>query len=207
MCLCLECYSLRYEDTDNFSCKHSHPHRYDCGGGKAELHQGSWRTNRGWLVRRWQIRRSGRPVYGPREVRVQPGEHEIALRDPRYEDYVTKVSVQPGKTTKIHYKLKKLTPPKGPFGRVRFGGDGQESLISIAAGDTGPVYVNDKFAGFIDELNNAGGGMLIPPGTYTIRAETQKYGVCNSDDHCRGQKVTRHSAGEEVRARFLPGRG
>jgi hypothetical protein len=126
----------------------------------------------------------------PEKYAIQPGEHEIALKDPRYEDYTTKVSVQPGKTTKIHYKLKKLTPPKGPFGRVRFGGDGDESFISIAAGDTGPVYVNEKFAGFIDELNNARGGMLIPPGTYTIRAESKKYGVITRTVTVEANKVT-----------------
>jgi hypothetical protein len=125
----------------------------------------------------------------PETYEIQPGEHEIALKDPRYEDYVTKVSVRPGKTTKIHYKLKKLAVPKGPFGRVRFGGDGVESRISIAAGDTGPVYVNDKFAGFIDELNNAGGGMLIPAGTYTIRAESQKFGVITQTVTVEANKV------------------
>jgi hypothetical protein len=126
----------------------------------------------------------------PEKYEVQPGEHEITFKDPRYEDYSTKVSIQPGKTTKLHYKLKKLPPPKGPFGRVRFGGDGVESRISIAAGDTGPVYVNDKFAGFIDELNNAGGGMLIPAGTYTIRAESQKFGVITQTVTVEANKVT-----------------
>ncbi len=126
----------------------------------------------------------------PETYEIQPGEHEIALKDPRYEDYSTKVSIRPGKTTKIHYKLKKLEPPKGPFGRVRFGGDGGESWIAVAAGDTGPVYVNDKFAGFIDELNNAGGGMLLPVGTYTLRAESKKYGVVTRTVTIEANKVT-----------------
>jgi hypothetical protein len=126
----------------------------------------------------------------PEKYEIQPGEHEIALRDPRYEDYSTKVNIRPGKTTKIHYKLKKLPPPQGPFGRVRFGGDGEESWVSITAGDTGPVYVNDKFAGFIDELNNAGGGMLVPAGTYTIRAESKKYGVVTQTVTVEANKVT-----------------
>jgi hypothetical protein len=126
----------------------------------------------------------------PEKYEVQPGQYEITLRDPRYEDYTTRVTVQPGKTAKISYKLKKLEPPKGPFGRVRFGGDGAESLMSITAGDTGPVYVNDKFWGFIDELNNRGGGILIPPGTYTIRAESQKYGVVSRTVTVEAGKVT-----------------
>ncbi len=119
----------------------------------------------------------------PEKYSVDPGEREISLKDPRYEDFTTKATVQPGKTTKISYKLKKVEPPKGPFGRLRFGGDGSESFISVTAGDTGPVYINDKFFGFIDELNNAGGGILLPAGTYNVRAESQKYGTIN-------QKVT-----------------
>jgi len=126
----------------------------------------------------------------PEKYQVAPGEHEITLRDPRYEEYSTRVTVQPGKTTKISYKLKKLPPPTGPFGRVRFGGDGAESLTSIVEGDTGPVYVNDRFFGFIDELNNAGGGLLIPAGTYTIRAESSKYGVISRTVTVEANTVT-----------------
>ena len=50
-------------------------------------------------------------------------------------------------------------------------------------------YVNEKFAGFIDELNNARGGMLIPPGTYTIRAESKKFGVVTQTVTVEANKV------------------
>jgi PEGA domain len=107
----------------------------------------------------------------PEKYPLEPGEHEVTLRDPRYEDYTTKITVRPGKTTGLHYHLKPVELPKGPFGRLRFGGDGAESFLSVTGGDTGPIYINDKFFGFIDELNNAGGGLLLPPGTYNLRAE------------------------------------
>jgi hypothetical protein len=68
--------------------------------------------------------------------------------------------------------------------------DGDKSWISIMKGDTGPVYVNDKFAGFIDELNNDGGGMPIPSGSYTIRAESKKYGVITRTVTVEANKVT-----------------
>ncbi|MBM3745385.1 MAG: PEGA domain-containing protein [Acidobacteria bacterium] len=35
---------------------------------------------------------------------VAAGEHEVTLKDPRYEDYTTKVTIQPGKTAKVKYK-------------------------------------------------------------------------------------------------------
>lgn len=126
----------------------------------------------------------------PEKYRVPAGEHEITLRDPRYEDFTTRVTVRPGKTSKLSYKLKKLEPPKGPFGRLRFGGDGSESFISVTAGDTGPVYVNDKFWGFVDELNNAGGGILLPPGEYRVRAETNNFGTINQTVKIEANKVT-----------------
>ena len=106
----------------------------------------------------------------PEKYEVEPGDHEVTFKDPRFEDFSTKISVKAGKTSKVSYHLKAVTLPPPPYGRLRFGGDGQESFISVTAGDTGPIYINDKFYGFIDELNNAGGGMLLPPGTYEVHA-------------------------------------
>ena len=126
----------------------------------------------------------------PEKYPVAAGEHEVTLKDPRYEDFSTKVTVRSGKTTKLHYKLKRVEPAKGPFGRLRFGGDGSESFISVTGGDTGPVYINDKFWGFVDELNNAGGGALLPVGEYTVRAETVNFGTVNQKVKIEANKVT-----------------
>lgn len=126
----------------------------------------------------------------PEKYAVEPGEREITLRDPRFEDYSTKVTVTAGKTTKIKYKLKKLEPPKGPFGRIRFAPDLPESFISVAHGDLGPIYVNDRFWGFIDELNNPGGGILLPAGEYTVRAEPREFAPVNQKVTVEANKVT-----------------
>lgn len=126
----------------------------------------------------------------PEKYTVPAGEAEVALRDPRYEEYVTKVTIQPRKTTKIKYHLKKRTPPQGPFGRLRFGGGEAASFISVAAGDTSPVYVNDRFMGFMDELNNAGGGLLLPAGEYTVRCDSPIYGDINQKVTITANKVT-----------------
>jgi len=126
----------------------------------------------------------------PEKYAVDPGEHEITVKDPRYEDYTTKVTVQPKKTTKISFKLKKLEEPKPPFGRFRFGGGVPESFISVAAGDTSAVYINGKFFGYVDEFNNAGGGVLLPPGTYKVQVSSPIYGEINQDVTIEANKVT-----------------
>lgn len=110
------------------------------------------------------------------KYQIPAGDHEVVLRDPRYEDYATKITIRPRKTTKISYHMKKVEPAKPPFGRLRFGGDGDESFMSLTAGDTGAVYINDKYYGFIDELNNQGGGLLLNPGTYNVHVVSEKFG-------------------------------
>ena len=41
----------------------------------------------------------------PEKYPAPAGEVEIAFKDPRYEDFITKVTVRPKKTTKIKYAL------------------------------------------------------------------------------------------------------
>ncbi|HLK50194.1 MAG TPA: PEGA domain-containing protein [Bryobacteraceae bacterium] len=118
------------------------------------------------------------------------GEVEVTFREPRYEDYTTKVNVQARKTTKIKYTLKKREEPTGPFGRLRLGGGEAESFISVAAGDTGPIYLNDRFVGYVDELNNAGGGLLINPGTYDLLVDSQRFGQIHQKVTIEANKVT-----------------
>ena len=68
----------------------------------------------------------------PEKYEVEAGEHEITLREPRYEDYTTKVTVQPGKTTKVSYKMTKRPVPQPPFGRLRMSGGMAQSFISAS---------------------------------------------------------------------------
>src|SRR6266849_1233701 len=97
----------------------------------------------------------------PEKYHAPAGDVEVTFKDPRYEDYSTKVTVRLKKTTKIKYALKPVEPAKPPFGRFRLGGGEPESFISIAAGDTGAVYINDKFFGYVDELNSPGNCILL----------------------------------------------
>jgi hypothetical protein len=126
----------------------------------------------------------------PEKYSLPAGEHEITLKDPRYEDYTTKVTITDHKTTKIHYKMKKVEPAKPPFGRFRLKGGEPESFLSVASGDTGAVYINDKFYGYVDELNDAGGGILLNPGTYKLHVSSPLFGEINQEIKIEANKVT-----------------
>ena len=126
----------------------------------------------------------------PEKYPAPAGEVEVSFKDPRYEDYTTKVTVRPKKTTKLHYALKPVEPAKPPFGRFRLGGGEAESFISVATGDTGAVYINDKFFGYVDELNNPGGGILLNPGTYDLHVVSPIFGEIRQKITIEANKVT-----------------
>lgn len=90
---------------------------------------------------------------------VAPGEHEVKLVDPRYQDIVKKVTIEAGKKTVIHETMMRLPIPKPPYGYLRV-----ESPDHFGA-----VYVNDHFMGHVDEFSNAGQKLALPPGTYTVK--------------------------------------
>jgi hypothetical protein len=126
----------------------------------------------------------------PEKYPAPAGEVEVTFKDPRYEDYTTKITVRPRKTAKLKYSLKPVEPAKPPFGRFRLGGGEPESFISIAAGDTGAVYINDKFFGYVDELNNPGGGILLNPGTYDLHVVSPIFGEIRQKITIEANKVT-----------------
>jgi len=95
-----------------------------------------------------------------RKYAVAPGEHEIKLEEPRYEEIVTKATIQAGKTTTLSQTMKALPEAKPPFGRLR----------TVAPPDKfTAVYINGHFMGHAGEFNNSVQGLLLNPGTYTVK--------------------------------------
>jgi hypothetical protein len=95
-----------------------------------------------------------------RKYAVAPGEHEIKLEEPRYEEVVTKATIQAGKTFTLSQTMKPLAPAKPPFGRLR----------TVAPMDKFvAVYVNGRFMGHAGEFNNSVQGLLLNPGSYAVK--------------------------------------
>jgi hypothetical protein len=108
-----------------------------------------------------------------RKYALPAGEHEVRLTEPRYKEVVTKVTIQPGKTTVLEqnmewgpgYRLPEnavwepLPPANPPFGRLR----------AICEDKFAAVYLNGAFMGHAGEFNNWLQGVLINPGSYMVR--------------------------------------
>ncbi len=94
-----------------------------------------------------------------RKYVVATGSHEVKLSEPRYEDIITKITVEPGKTTKLNETMKALPLAKPPFGRLRV----------ISPDKFAAVYLNGKFMGHVDEFSNVAQGLLLNPGDYAVK--------------------------------------
>ena len=94
-----------------------------------------------------------------RKYTVAAGEHEVRLSEPRYEDVVTKVTIQAGKTTKLAQTMKELPLAKPPFGLLR----------TMCEDKFAAVYVNGKFMGHAGEFNNPVQGLQLNPGAYAVK--------------------------------------
>jgi hypothetical protein len=94
-----------------------------------------------------------------RTYAVAPGDHELKLVDPRYEEVTKKITVPAGKKLKLSESLKALPEPKGPFGSIR-----TQNPDKFAA-----VYVYDKYMGHVDEFSNSSQVLQLPVGEYKVK--------------------------------------
>ena len=108
-----------------------------------------------------------------RKYAVSPGQHEIKLVEPRYEEKTVTVTVEAGRTTKIKEQLKPIQLAKPPFGHLKI----------ERAGKYDAVYINGAYYGHADEFNGLNQGQNLVPGEYTVKLE-------KADGSVQEEKIT-----------------
>jgi PEGA domain len=104
---------------------------------------------------------------GDKKMLLLPGKHEIIVRQAWYQDYVEQALLEPGE---IH--MIKLAMAKEPHVATA----GATSELKIAA--TPPraaVFVDEQFAGHVDEFDGVGKAMLLTPGQHRVRIALPGY--------------------------------
>ena len=94
-----------------------------------------------------------------RKYAIPAGDHDLKIVDPRYEEVARKITITAGKETVVSEKLKLAPLAKPPFGILR----------TVGFEKYTPIFINDKFYGHADEFSNFAQGLLLPPGTYTVK--------------------------------------
>lgn len=94
-----------------------------------------------------------------RTYTLPAGTHEVVLREPRYREVSTKVTIEAGRTATLEQKLEAIPVDTPPFGKLK----------TRAPEKFTAVFVNGKFMGHADEFDNFAQGLLLKPGPYEVR--------------------------------------
>ena len=104
---------------------------------------------------------------GDKKMLLLPGKHEIVVRQAWYKDYVEQALLEPGEVHTVNLSLEKDT-------RMSVSAATVELKIS-ATPNRAAVFVDDQFAGHVDEFDGPGKAMLLTPGQHRLRIALPGY--------------------------------
>ena len=104
---------------------------------------------------------------GDKKIVLLPGKHDVVVRQAWYSDYNQQVILEPGQTQLVNVSLAKAAHPQvqAATGELKI-----DATPSRAA-----VFVDNQFAGHVDEFNGAGRAMLLTPGRHSVRVALPGY--------------------------------
>ena len=104
---------------------------------------------------------------GKKKVLLLPGKHEIVVRQPWYADYVEQPVLEPGEVHLVNLALVK----DGHAPR----NDATGELKISATPARAAVFVDNVFAGHVNEFGGVGKAMLLTPGAHHLRIALPGY--------------------------------
>src|SRR5215475_6070681 len=104
---------------------------------------------------------------GDKKMLLLPGKHEIIVRQPWYRDYVEQAVLEPGELYVINLSLVK--DDRGPSP------DATGELKISATPTRAAVFVDEQFAGHVNEFDGIGKALLLTPGQHRVRIALPGY--------------------------------
>jgi hypothetical protein len=104
---------------------------------------------------------------GDKKVLLLAGKHEIAVKQAWFQDDIEQVLLEPGKVYEIKVALAKDVRTPSP--------DATGELKISATPDRAAVFVDEQFAGHVNEFNGAGKALLLTPGQHRVRIALPGY--------------------------------
>ena len=104
---------------------------------------------------------------GNKKVLLLPGEHEIAVRQSGYEDFMQRIVVEPGQTQTVRVMMHLMPQARTP--------DVTATLKVTVQPGRAAVFLDDKYVGHASELGGAIHSLLISPGKHRIKVELPGY--------------------------------
>jgi hypothetical protein len=130
-------------------------------------------------------------LHGDKKVMLLPGEHEIAVRQSGYDDFVKKVVVEPGQAQVVNAVLRLSPRASAP--------EVTATLKLNIEPKRAAVFLDEKFVGHAAEFGGSVHAMLISPGKHRIKVELPGYRTYDTEINLlAGQKT-------EVKTTLVPG--
>jgi hypothetical protein len=114
-----------------------------------------------------------RELKGSKKILLLPGEHEIAVRQGGYLDFMQKVSVRAGEKQIISVKLEKDL-------RVQFPQVTAEIKLDVTP-NRAAVFVDGVFVGHVAEFGGIGKALLVTPGKRKVTISLAGYVTFETD--------------------------
>ncbi len=104
---------------------------------------------------------------GDKKIVLLPGKHDVLVRQAWYNDYTQQVILEPGQVEVVNVTLVRAAHPQT---------QAATGELKINATPTrAAVFVDNQFAGHVDEFDGAGKAMLLTPGRHTVRIALPGY--------------------------------
>src|SRR5262252_6167011 len=129
------------------------------GKGKVEKTSGVWVDGQyvGYL----------KELKGSKKVLLLRGEHTITVKQNGYQDFVQRVTLQPGEKRVVSVAM--VHAATGPMPAVT-------AEVKIAVNPSrAAVFLDGLFVGHVGEFDGGGRGMLVAPGQHTIKIALPGY--------------------------------
>lgn len=104
---------------------------------------------------------------GEKKITLLPGKHDILVRQAWYKDYAEQLVLEPGHTTVVNVALVREAHPNTR--------EATGELKISATPARAAVFVDNQFAGHVDEFDGAGKAMLLTPGRHSVRVALPGY--------------------------------
>jgi PEGA domain len=104
---------------------------------------------------------------GDKKVLLLPGEHQIAVRQSGYDDFMQRIVVEPGQTHTVRVVMHLTPEARSP--------DVIATLKVTVQPGRAAVFLDDSYVGHASELGGAIHSLLISPGKHRIKVELPGY--------------------------------
>jgi hypothetical protein len=129
------------------------------GHNKAEKTAGVWVDG--------QYVGSVKELSGDKKIVLLPGKHDVLVRQAWYKDYAEEVILEPGRASVVNVSLVRDAHPTAR--------EATGELKISATPTRAAVFVDNQFAGHVDEFDGVGKAMLLTPGRHSVRVALPGY--------------------------------